>query len=179
MKTVKTSIWTGAFLSLLFFVGCQPSGDSGTSVVQAPQGTEQKAKTEQPEAVGEEVTITITGNDMMKFDIEAFSVKARQPVKIIFKNVGTMPKQSMGHNLVVLKQGVDPIAFANAGMNRASNEHIDPAREDETIAHTKILGPGEEETITFTAPAETGNYDYICSFPGHTAAGMVGVMTVE
>src|SRR5690625_740197 len=85
----------------------------------------------------------------------------------------------MGHNLGVLEQGVGKTSFAHAGMNQASNDYIHPDREDETIAYTAILGPGEEETITFTAPAETGDYDYICTFPGHTAAGMVGVMTVE
>ncbi|HLS28558.1 MAG TPA: plastocyanin/azurin family copper-binding protein [Opitutales bacterium] len=179
MKTAKISTWTGAFLSLLLLAGCQPSGESDTSVVTAPQESAQETQAEQPEPVGEEVTITITGDDNMRFGTEAFTVQARQPVKIIFKNVGTMPKQSMGHNLVVLKQGVDKTSFANAGMNQASNDYIHPDREDETIAYTAILGPGEEETITFTAPAETGDYDYICTFPGHTAAGMVGVMTVE
>jgi len=177
MKTAKISTWAGVFLSLLLFLGCQPSGDEGAGgVAPAP---EKQAGREEPEPEGEEVTITITGNDNMKFDVEEFSVKARQPVKLVFKNVGTMPKESMGHNVVILDQDVDAQAFANAGASKARNEYIDPDLENEVIAATDLLGPGEEDTITFTAPAETGDYEYICSFPGHFASGMRGVMSVE
>jgi len=46
------------------------------------------------------------------------------------------------------------------------------------IASTKMLGPGETATVTFTAPAP-GVYDYICTFPGHALAGMRGTLTVK
>ena len=32
---------------------------------------------------------------------------------------------------------------------------------------------------TFKVPAEAGSYDYICSFPGHFAAGMRGKLVVK
>ncbi|MEC7281083.1 MAG: plastocyanin/azurin family copper-binding protein, partial [Verrucomicrobiota bacterium] len=41
------------------------------------------------------------------------------------------------------------------------------------------LGPGENDTIEFTAPALSGDYEFLCSFPAHLFAGMRGVMTVE
>ena len=47
------------------------------------------------------------------------------------------------------------------------------------IAHTKVLGPGEKEELVFKAPAEPGDYDYICSFPGHYLTGMKGLLTVK
>ena len=46
------------------------------------------------------------------------------------------------------------------------------------LIHTKLLGPGEEDTISFT-PLAPGVYEYVCTFPGHTAAGMRGQITVK
>jgi azurin len=40
-----------------------------------------------------------------------------------------------------------------------------------------MLGGGQKTTITFQAP-EKGDYDFICSFPGHVAL-MNGIFTVE
>lgn len=132
-----------------------------------------------PEAEGEPFSITITGNDQMQFDPTEFTVDAQQPVTIVFRNIGNLPKEAMGHNLVVLVEGIDPVEFAISGAGHANNEYIDPEREDEMIAYTPILGPGEEFEVTFTAPAEPGEYEFVCTFPGHAQAGMVGVMTVE
>jgi azurin len=47
------------------------------------------------------------------------------------------------------------------------------------LAKTKLLGPGESDSVTFTAPGAPGAYDYICTFPEHYAGGMKGVMTVR
>lgn len=172
-----------AILSLGLLTGCPPAGqeEAAPEAQEAAEPKEQETAPKEAEAEpqGESVTVTITGNDSMRFDPVEFSVKPLQPVTIVFKNVGTMPKESMGHNVVVLQQGVNAMEFANAGARHVRNEYIDPEREGETIAYTPILGPGEEAEISFTAPAETGDYDYICSFPGHMQAGMVGVMTVE
>lgn len=178
MKASQVTTFIAALLTLGMFAGC-PSAPEETTTTKpgtSPDTIESRA---QPEPEGEPVTITITGNDTMRFDTTEFTVKPRQPVTILFKNVGTIPKESMGHNVVVLQQGVDPIDYANAAARHVQNEYRDPAREDEVIAATRILGPGEEEEISFTAPEETGDYDYLCSFPGHAQSGMVGVMKVE
>jgi azurin len=45
------------------------------------------------------------------------------------------------------------------------------------VAHTKLIGGGESDTINFTI-TEPGTYDYICSFPGHLAL-MKGKLIVE
>lgn len=52
--------------------------------------------------------VEMTGNDRMKYNLETFSVPAGSPVKLIFRNVGKMPKAAMGHNVVFLKADVDP-----------------------------------------------------------------------
>lgn len=110
-------------------------------------------------------TWTVEGNDQMKFDTELIRVKAGEPVEITLKNVGTMPKESMGHNFVVLKPGVDLPTFGAEATGAADSEYIPKSSLSSIVAHTKLLGPGEEDKITFTI--EKGVYDYICSFPGH------------
>jgi len=41
---------------------------------------------------------------------------------------------------------------------------------------TKLLGPGESDTIAFTAPYVPADYDFVCLFPGHAAQGMKSVI---
>ena len=123
--------------------------------------------------------VTITGNDTMQFDLKTFEAKAGEKVELTFKNIGKIPKIAMGHNLVILKKGVSAIAFGQKAMGagaNATNALPDSVKED-TIAATKLLGPAESETITFTAP-DAGDYEYVCTFPGHFAM-MRGVMKVK
>ncbi len=77
-----------------------------------------------------------------------------------------MPKEAMGHNITILKQGVDLEEYAMAASKAKDNEYQVKGREGDVIAHTKLLGPGESETITFNAP-EAGTYKFICTFPAH------------
>ena len=116
-----------------------------------------------------EVTFEVTGNDLMKFDVERFEVDAPAKVTIRFRNVGSMPKVAMGHNLVVLKQGVDALEFASECTSNGAtveNEFLPEQVRGKTLGATKVLGPGEEDTIVVELPA-AGTYPYVCTFPGH------------
>ncbi|HMP00294.1 MAG TPA: plastocyanin/azurin family copper-binding protein, partial [Kiritimatiellia bacterium] len=136
--------------------------------------------TKAPLAVDSDIitSITISGDDRMRFGVTAFKVKAGSQVTVVFENQGKLPKQAMGHNLVILDKEVIPNTFAAASIRHPANEYLAPEYADRIIAATKILGPGESETLTFTAPTAPGEYPFVCSFPGHTPAGMRGVMTV-
>lgn len=111
------------------------------------------------------VELSIEGNDQMKFNKNELRVKAGQTVKLTLKHTGQMSKEVMGHNFVLLKKGTELSEFAQKASQAKSNDYI-PKDTDQVIAHTKIIGGGEETTITFEAP-EAGTYDFICSFPGH------------
>ncbi len=124
----------------------------------------------------DKVEITIESNDRMQFDLSEIKVEAGQTVVLTLKHVGKLPKAAMGHNWVLLKQGVDIQTFGAAASKAAGNEYI-PEGTDDVIVHTKLIGGGQETTIEFTAP-EAGTYDYICSFPGHYAM-MKGQLIVE
>ena len=127
----------------------------------------------------EPVKVTITGSDTMQFDLKSFEVESGQKIELTFKNIGKIPKIAMGHNLVILKKGVSAVAFGQKAMVAGANatNALPDSVKGETIVATKLLGPAESETINFTAP-EAGDYEYVCTFPGHFAM-MRGVMKVK
>ena len=126
---------------------------------------------------GNSVNIGLTGNDLMQYDKKEIRVKAGQEVTLTLRHIGKSEKIVMGHNFVLLKQGVDIATFcADAGTAGVSKDWI-PADGKDAIAYTKMLGGGESTTVTFTAPP-AGTYSFVCSFPGHWAT-MNGTFIVE
>ncbi len=122
-------------------------------------------------------TIVIKGSDAMQFDLKEIKVKAGQKVKLTLTHSGKLAKAAMGHNWVLLKQGVDVAAFGGKAAAARETEYIPKSEAANIIAHTKLLGGGESDTIEFTAPKK-GKYTFICSFPGHYAL-MKGEFIVE
>jgi len=124
--------------------------------------------------------ITITGNDAMQFDVKKIEVSSGEKIKVTFKNIGSMPKIAMGHNWVLLNKDTDALAFGQkvlASGGSATNA-LPKSLLGEVIAHTQVLGPGESESVTFDTPSEKGEYEYVCTFPGHFAM-MRGVLEVK
>lgn len=121
-------------------------------------------------------TVELTGSDQMKYSTTEIRVKAGEQVTLTFKNIGTMPKESMGHNFILLGGGTDVEAFAMKAMVAKATDYIPADMKSSIMANTKLLGPGESDTITFTVPA--GTYDFICTFPGHYAS-MRGKLIAE
>jgi azurin len=120
--------------------------------------------------------VHLTGSDLMRYSATRIEVKAGQKVKIELKNAGTLPKEAMGHDLVVLKPGSDVTGFAAKAMAAKATDYI-PADAAEMIAHTRLLGPGEAQTIEFDVPGP-GTYPFLCTFPGHVGL-MNGQLVVE
>jgi azurin len=126
-------------------------------------------------------TVEVQADDKMRFDVTAFEVKPGQKVSITLRNVGTTPKFSMGHNLVLLDRTVNTgnvTKFLDTASMAASSDYV-PKGSKEVLAATKLLGPNETDTITFNAPHVPGEYLYLCSFPGHYSQGTKGFMTVK
>jgi azurin len=121
--------------------------------------------------------IVIKGSDAMQFDLKEIKVKTGQKVKLTLTHSGKLAKAAMGHNWVLLKPGVDVAAFGSKAAAARETEYIPKSEEANIIAHTKLVGGGESDTVEFTAPAK-GTYTYICSFPGHYAL-MKGTFIVE
>jgi azurin len=120
---------------------------------------------------------------VMQYDKKTFTVKAGDKVSILFTNKAC-PLQ---HNLIILKPGTDA-KFGAAADKMITTDAAgalaklyipDDAESKAAIiaASTKLIGTGQNEIISFTAPAEAGEYPYLCTFPGHRFL-MKGVMTV-
>lgn len=111
------------------------------------------------------VQVNLTGNDQMQYNLNEIRVKAGDTVRLTLTHIGEMPENQMGHNFVLLTKGTDVIDFGTAAASARSNDYI-PEGTNQVIAHTEMIGGGEETTIEFIAP-EPGTYNYLCSFPGH------------
>jgi azurin len=122
--------------------------------------------------------VEITGDDFMKFNLTSFEVKPGQKVTVRLKNIGELPKEAMAHNWILLAKEAYTPKFVELGMPHPERDYIAFEQEFYVLAKTKLLGSGESDSVTFTAPRTPGAYDYICTFPEHYAGGMKGVMTV-
>lgn len=123
-----------------------------------------------------EVTIKPDSANPLAYDTKTISAKAGQKVKLTFNN--THPTLPQPHNFVLGKLGVDKgkmLNIAMAAMTLVDKGYI-PESAD-ILANTKLLQPGQSETIEFTLPT-AGEYNYICTFPGHGAI-MNGVITAQ
>jgi len=123
--------------------------------------------------------VEITAGDTMKYSITAIEAKPGEDIKVVLTNIGTQPKEVMGHNWVLLKAGSDVAAFDAAALNSKDTGYIPAALGDEIIAHIDLLGPRKSGEVEFKAPMTPGDYNFLCTFPAHYQAGMRGVLTVK
>jgi uncharacterized protein len=111
----------------------------------------------------------------MKFALPSFTVKPGQRVRLTLTN-----PDDMQHNLLVLRPGtieqVGALADAMAATPDAAERNYVPPTPD-VMFSTKLVDPGQSFTLEFVAPRQTGDYPYVCTFPGHWRI-MRGVMQV-
>jgi azurin len=124
-------------------------------------------------------TVEITGGDDMKYNVVSIAAKPGETLLIRLVSKGTLPKIAMAHNVVVLKAGAKQIDFANAAATASATGYIPPAMKDQVLAATAMAGPGETVEVKITLPKVAGSYPYLCTFPGHFAAGMRGTIVVK
>ena len=124
-------------------------------------------------------TIEVEGLQTLRFSVDHISAKPGENLTVKLTNKTSLPPDAMSHNFVLLKKGADPGAFANAAVNAKDTGYIPKDMTKEIIAHTDLVAGGQTKSVTFTAPREAGDYTYICTFPGHYAAGMKGTLTVK
>lgn len=111
----------------------------------------------------------------MAFDQEILVVQSGKPIELIFENVDIMP-----HNVVLTLPGameqVGIEAEEGATAADALARHYVPA-SDRVIWGSRLLQPGERQTLSFVAPSAAGVYPYVCTYPGHWRR-MFGAMYV-
>lgn len=122
---------------------------------------------------------TVDSTDQMMFDQKEMTVsKSCKTFTLTLTHSGSLPVQVMGHNWVLSKTA-DMRDVAGDGMSAGIDEGYLKPDDERIIAHTRLIGAGDRDTITFDAsklsPGES--YSFFCSFPGHTAM-MQGALKV-
>ncbi len=123
--------------------------------------------------------IKIKGNDAMQFDVKTINAKPSEKLNVVLTVVGAMPKEQMAHNFVLLAKGAPVDQFVMEAMMARDKAYIPDSGKKWILASTALAGAGETVEVTFDAPKEPGEYLFICTFPGHYAAGMKGTLIVK
>jgi len=124
-------------------------------------------------------SINIEGYDNLRYSVQQITVAPGTEIELTLKTVSSLPESQMAHNWVLMKKDAEIQRFVNNSIQHRENGYIDPEMTGMILAATSMLGGGESETITFTAPEARGDYIYVCTFPGHYVAGMKGTLTVK
>ncbi|HEV8605489.1 MAG TPA: PVC-type heme-binding CxxCH protein [Tepidisphaeraceae bacterium] len=112
------------------------------------------------------VFVITTVREQMRYDTPRLVVEAGKPFEIIVENADFMP-----HNLVVVNPGTrKSVADASAEMmpdqlDKQGRSYI--PKSSDVLGATKLLENGQQETLKLTAPTKEGEYEYVCTFPGH------------
>ena len=111
--------------------------------------------------------------EKMQYDVTQFAVKAGKAVRLTFFN-----PDFMSHNLVMVHPGAaDEVGLAAIAMGAKGFETGYIPASEKILFGSKLLENKEEQVIEFTAPSEPGEYQYVCTFPGHHIL-MRGIMQV-
>ena len=111
--------------------------------------------------------------ERMMYDKTSFAVVAGKPVRVTLENLDKMP-----HNLLIVTPGgseiVGPLAEAMGADGFKKNFQPD----HKAVLHAMgLVNPDKTGTLDFIAPTTPGDYEYVCTFPGHWRL-MRGVMKV-
>ena len=124
-------------------------------------------------------TVELTAGDNMKYSLTSIEAKPGEKITVILTNIGTQPKEVMGHNWILLKAGSDLEAYDKAASAAKDTNYFPAALAGQVLAHIELLGPRKSGEVTFTAPTAPGEYPFLCSFPAHFQVGMKGVLIVR
>ncbi|MDD1968737.1 azurin [Pseudomonas sp. NPDC090203] len=127
-----------------------------------------------------ECSVTVDSTDQMSFNTKAIEIdKSCKEFTVKLEHSGSLPKNVMGHNLVVSKEA-DMQPIATDGLSAGIDKDYLKEGDARVIAHTKIIGAKESDSLTIDVskldPAE--KYGFFCSFPGHISM-MKGTITLK
>ena len=149
-------------LSVTILISCGSSENKSSDVKTNDVNT---IETVEKEKNWEEFTVGAVGNTMseMKFDKKNITVQAGSWVRINLVNEGVDP--AMLHNIVFVKYGTRK-EVAKQSIEAGPDLQFVPKSSD-VIAYSDLADPGETVVLEFEAP-EKGNYEFICTYPGHS-----------
>ena len=118
-----------------------------------------------------ECAVTVDSTDQMSYNTKEIVIdKSCKTFTVNLTHSGSLPKNVMGHNWVLSKTA-DMAGVATDGMAAGLDKNYLKDGDTRIIAHTKIIGAGEKDSVTFDVsklnPAES--YEFFCTSPGHNS----------
>lgn len=150
---------------------------SGTSIAERFAENQLAQNSKVPAATNKDAIVIHLGviKNEMKYNKTSFEVPAGKPVEIVFEN-----PDFMQHNVVIGIPGsikvIGAAADAIAADPKGAEMNYVP-RIPEVLYSTRLVNPQETIRLSFIAPDKTGDYPFVCTFPGHWSI-MNGVMKV-
>lgn len=186
-------------LIMAFTIAC---GGGESQQQETTEMTESESQAEQADTMGRDIrTIDIVGIDAMKFAVasemegitvggqagsqqdllllETIEVQPGEQIRIRLTTRSELPASAMAHNWVLMAPDADVTAYVNKAVQAKDQDYMPSELSGQVLFHTELVAGGETTELTFTVPSEPGDYEYICSFPGHYAAGMKGFLVVK
>ncbi|MBX8496142.1 azurin [Pseudomonas cichorii] len=127
-----------------------------------------------------ECSTTVDSTDQMSFNTKAIEIdKSCKTFTVNLTHSGSLPKNVMGHNWVLSKTA-DSQAIATDGLSVGIDKGYLKEGDPRIIAHTKLIGAGETDSVTFDVSKldPAGQYQFFCTFPGHISM-MKGTVTLK
>jgi uncharacterized cupredoxin-like copper-binding protein len=122
--------------------------------------------------------VEIQVGDNMRFIPSVIDAHPGQRMRVILKPIGKI--QALAHSFVLLREGTAPKDFVDRTSESTKETGvIRPAMIDQVIAATTFVKPGNVGEVTFEAPAQLGEYIFVCTSPGHFNLGMKGRLIVK
>lgn len=152
-KSQKTMLMVGAGVLVLIVVGVILVSQGGS---KTPEKT--TTATNSPTTAGTE-TGSVTSGQAIPGDMQEVSVEGKE--------------FSYTPSTMTLKKGTKVVVtFKNTG--KMQHDFV----VEELNVRTKVIGPGQTDTVEFTVPA-SGVLTYYCSVGTHRKLGMEGKITIE
>lgn len=141
---------------------------------KTPSHPSHKSSSSKSAIVSIDVDLLSEGSEI-KFDKQTINVKFGQSIHLTYRNKAPLDSE-ITHNVAIINLGFEDRLIASLKEHDYDLSKID---QKYFVAKTKILNPGESDTITFK-PKKPGVYTYICLMPGHgSMLGMKGYLTVQ
>jgi plastocyanin len=106
------------------------------------------------------VNVSMEMNEF-KFTPDTFEVPAGAEVNLTLENTGALE-----HDMVIMILGQHATTPFDGD-------------DEESIFWEQKVDAGESVSVTFTAPTEPGEYQFVCGIPAHLEQGMEGTMIVK
>ena len=118
-----------------------------------------------------ECAVTVDSTDQMSFNTKEIVIdKSCKTFTVNLEQSGNLPKNVMGHNWVLSKKA-DMQAVSTDGIAAGLDKNYLKDGDERVIAHTKVIGAGEKDSVTFdVSKLKAGeDYEFFCTFPGHNS----------